>query len=301
MADSTAAADSRATPARAAAKDDDRLDFRDPVLAALLAWLVPGAGHLYQGRTLKAALYAVCVLGLFGWGMGIADGKCVSFRPPTGPNAGNRKEFIHYLGQVGAGLVALPAVVQYRRYYSPANQQAMSQPLDAAFDGVYEPVRGDDDVAVAGQLTLEATGGRFGRLSGQFVGQDATGEPITLEIGDVIQIDAPIGSGRRREVVSAVMDGSRQVGTLFGSVPRSLADRFEVPLSREAERDVNALYGTRFDLAAVITMIAGLLNFLAVYDAFDGPAYGYDAGSRPEDESPADGEPTAAGSTGEAP
>ena len=31
----------------------------------------------------------------------------------------------------------------------------------------------------------------------------------------------------------------------------------------------------KFDIACVFTWIAGLLNIMAVWDAFDGPAYGY--------------------------
>jgi len=39
------------------------IDLRDPSLAALLAWLWPGAGHVYQRRYGKGILFMVCILG----------------------------------------------------------------------------------------------------------------------------------------------------------------------------------------------------------------------------------------------
>ena len=35
------------------------IDLKEPWLAALLAWLVPGLGHIYQGRTGKGILFFV--------------------------------------------------------------------------------------------------------------------------------------------------------------------------------------------------------------------------------------------------
>ena len=54
--------------------DDPRLDepseieLKEPWIAALLAWLVPGLGHLYQGRTGKGLLFFICVMGTFVFG-----------------------------------------------------------------------------------------------------------------------------------------------------------------------------------------------------------------------------------------
>mgnify|MGYP001765665878 CR=1 FL=1 len=36
--------------------DKIEIDLRQPTVAAILAWLIPGAGHLYQRRYFKAAL-----------------------------------------------------------------------------------------------------------------------------------------------------------------------------------------------------------------------------------------------------
>ena len=269
------------------AADSPAVDLRDPIVAVVLAFLVPGLGHLYQRRLVKAAIYFVCVLGLFGWGMSMAEGQCVSFRPPTGENVGNRKEFIHYLGQVGCGLVTLPAIVQYRRYVSPENSTFRSDGLEAPFVGTYRKRRTadglpDDDLELIGTIRLAPTGAQFGGMRGEVVARTGDAAELRIPVEDV-DIEKPLENHPRRALAGLVLtDSGVQAGSVDGSVPRPLADRYLVPLSSEAEQRINAELGTRFDLAAVITMIAGLLNFLAMYDAYAGPAYGYDA-SLPEE------------------
>jgi hypothetical protein len=102
-------------------KSQEEIDFRnnvelkDPALAAFLAWLVPGLGHLYQGRKAKAALFCVCILGTFIYGLylgsseSLGAGRVVYFRWHK------EEKRLPYLCQVGAGVVALPALVQARR------------------------------------------------------------------------------------------------------------------------------------------------------------------------------------------
>lgn len=89
--------------------ESEVVELRDPVLAAFLAWLIPGAGHLYQRRVGKGLLFFICILGAFFIGMVLGDGRVVyaSF---------NRSDYrLPYLCQVGAGLPALPALVQSYR------------------------------------------------------------------------------------------------------------------------------------------------------------------------------------------
>ncbi len=82
------------------------VDLKHPGLAALLAWLWPGAGHLYQGRIAKGILYMVCITSIYFYGLAIGHGHVVyaSWRPF------DRR--LPYLCQVGVGLPALPAMVQ---------------------------------------------------------------------------------------------------------------------------------------------------------------------------------------------
>ena len=53
------------------------IELKDPRLAAFLAWLVPGLGHIYQGRTGKGILFSICILGTFFYGMYIGSGRVV--------------------------------------------------------------------------------------------------------------------------------------------------------------------------------------------------------------------------------
>jgi len=82
------------------------VDLKNPAWAAFLAWLWPGAGHIYQGRYGKAILFMSCILVTYFWGLAMGQGHVVysSFRQ-------NDVRY-QYILQLGVGLPALPAVVQ---------------------------------------------------------------------------------------------------------------------------------------------------------------------------------------------
>jgi hypothetical protein len=88
-----------------------KVDLRNPYLAAFLAWLVPGLGHAYQGRRGKAALYFVCIVGLFVLGLIVGDGKVVYWRW-VNPMRDAENFRVSYIFQFFAGLPALPALLQ---------------------------------------------------------------------------------------------------------------------------------------------------------------------------------------------
>jgi len=161
------------------------VDLKNPPLAALLAWLLPGAGHLYQGRTAKGVLYMICILTTYFYGFWLGQGHVVyaSWRPE------DRR--LPYLCQVGVGLPALPAIVQAQ---------------------------------------LKKRGGPL------LFGTDMMAPP------DV--------------------DPDRDIN----EPPDQLAR-----WNQEA--------GVGFELGTLFTMVAGLLNILAIYDAFAGPVF-----SKPDEE-----------------
>jgi hypothetical protein len=82
------------------------IELKDPVVAAILAWLVPGLGHLYQRRTGKGLLFMVCLLSTFFFGLYLSGGRAV-YASWT-----QTDQRLYYLCQVGVGLPALPALVQ---------------------------------------------------------------------------------------------------------------------------------------------------------------------------------------------
>jgi hypothetical protein len=87
------------------------IDLRNRYLAAFLAWLVPGLGHLYQGRRGKALLYASCILGLYFVGLALGEGKIVYWEWIS-PLRDPEKFRASYLCQFFVGLPALPGLIQ---------------------------------------------------------------------------------------------------------------------------------------------------------------------------------------------
>lgn len=96
---------------------DAPLALPNPRTAALLAWLFPGLGHLYQGRRAKGFLFMGSIVGLFAAGMVIGEAKVAyaSTLPltPLGP-------FVYdgwpFLCQSGIGAVAIPGWIERARY-----------------------------------------------------------------------------------------------------------------------------------------------------------------------------------------
>jgi hypothetical protein len=174
--------------------DEDliEVDLKNPSLAAGLGWFWPGAGHLYQGRYAKGVLFMVCILSTYLFGLAIGGGRVVyaSWTP-----ADRRWQ---YLCQVGAGAVALPALVQSRR---------VKNGQEPFWDGWMAP-------------------------------------PVSDQFGDAEAVD---------ELSS-----------------------------------LHFQYHAYFELGTLYTMIAGLLNLLAVYDAYAGPVMvirSEDPAKKPPDES----------------
>jgi hypothetical protein len=192
------------------------VDLRDPWLAAVLAWLVPGAGHLYQGRIAKAILFFVSIVGTFAFGMYLGGGHVVY----ASLRAEDRR--LPYFCQVGVGLPALPALVQAERMRGPTPKAPFwNSPTGA----IMAPPR----------------------LPGQIV---------------------PRGSIADRD-----SEDVRIIPEQYSNNPeaqRQYRERYVVN-RRDELHDWNLRFHSFFELGTVYTMIAGLLNVLAIYDAFSGP------------------------------
>ncbi len=74
----------------------DRTDL-SPVMALVLGWLVPGAGHAYAGRWGKAVLFAVLITGLLVAGLALGDWSNIDHQNPDGSLR------LWYVAQVCAG------------------------------------------------------------------------------------------------------------------------------------------------------------------------------------------------------
>jgi hypothetical protein len=56
----------------------DRAQTTNPTLISIAAWLVPGAGHLWQGRTQKGVVFLVAIPLMFATGLWL-DGRLFPF------------------------------------------------------------------------------------------------------------------------------------------------------------------------------------------------------------------------------
>lgn len=114
------------------------VELRDPWVAAGLAFLLPGAGHLYQGRTTKGLIFMICVLGTFFYGLVLGQGRVVyaSWEPDSGkPLVAQLLQ--PYLCQVFVGVPAFPAIVERMRFPT-------ATPL---FGGIMMPPKDDTELA----------------------------------------------------------------------------------------------------------------------------------------------------------
>ena len=103
------------------------------VFAALLSYLVPGLGQVFQGRVGKGLLFFVGLYGLFFYGMAMGQWRNVWLPDTAGMPpleiAGRHLPGVptavwyrpQFLGQFWMGTAAWPAVVQYR-YHDPARK-----------------------------------------------------------------------------------------------------------------------------------------------------------------------------------
>jgi hypothetical protein len=58
----------------------DRVQSTHPTVISIAAWLVPGVGHLWQGRTQKGAIFLVAIPLMFAIGLWL-NGRLFPFEP----------------------------------------------------------------------------------------------------------------------------------------------------------------------------------------------------------------------------
>jgi hypothetical protein len=104
----------------AAMEDSQRpeINLKDPLLAAFLAWLLPGLGHAYQGRYAKAILFFVFIVGTFIFGVYLGSSGEVGVGRVVYASWREEDRRFSYLAQVCVGLPALPALVQANRVHN---------------------------------------------------------------------------------------------------------------------------------------------------------------------------------------
>lgn len=171
------------------AVDGQRVDLRNRALAAFLAWLVPGLGHMYQGRYTKGGLFFVCILSawILGFALGGSHVVYASWQP------GDKRW--HFLLQAGAGAVTMPAMIQgnrMRKHTDAASGRTLKsyQPLWGGFMAPpHRPVVESEADEVAAWYAQRGAGYEMGTwytviagLLNILVIYDAYGGPLAVPI-----------------------------------------------------------------------------------------------------------------------
>lgn len=99
--------------------------------AAFVGWLVPGWGHILQGRIGKGLLFSTCVIGLFLWGYAMGHGRVVYLRWDE------QEHRWPYFAQIGAGALALPALIPHRDWLPERWAAFEAVPTDAELDDLH--------------------------------------------------------------------------------------------------------------------------------------------------------------------
>ncbi len=282
-----------------------KIDLKKPWIAATLAYLIPGAGHLYQRRFFKGILYFTCILGTFYCGMHLGNWKIVYLRWEPGYKT------IGYFSQVLVGLPALPALIQWTRYAPPPVDHTsahrrnekytwINKPISTTFDGRMRI--GDDGPidSISGHITIEPVKGKSGwDVTGTFKGLRNGHAQTELTVVNLIEIGPALFASEETNYAQLVEDDAiiprvfssnrrylycrveprehqeSKAAYIEGTIPRKLRDWYQVPLENAGQEDLHKNLGKLVELAQVFTWIAGLLNLLAIWDALEGPAYGY--------------------------
>ncbi len=269
------------------------LGLKNPALAAFLSWLIPGAGQMYQGRTFKGVLFCICILGMFFCGVQMGEGRPVycyyemnADRMDNQNGSARRFRNYGYISQFLVGLPALPAIVQTKRFDSPNNTNELDGPVDVLFEGVLLGGEDGQIQKITGSLNLKQSAGVRGpEIEGRFLGTlQPSGEKVDLELrennfNDDGSLGRKISADPKRYIsleVAKVVKGPESLGTVLqGTIPRPFRNWYQVPLQDPQLQDMNARLGKRWELAMVFTWIAGLLNILVIWDAYEGPAYDF--------------------------
>ncbi len=273
---------------------DPRVPLKNPLLAAVLALVIPGAGHWYQERKFKSVIFFCGILTLHFWGTFLGHGQPVYSHvvvrsTPDSPqyeDSEPRSSFSWgYAAQAFTGLPAWPALIQRGRFKKTDDTVGfLDHAIDEQFVGVLKLDEGLESSrrAVTGHLQVRPAAEEGSRnVSGTLTLDESSIDPEN-PIRE-IQLEGPFRQGRKvfgspwRRIACSIQaaDGAESFGEIEGSVPRSFLNWFQAPRDNEELDRMSGSLARQFDVASVCTWIAGLLNLLAIWDAAQGPAYGY--------------------------
>jgi len=77
---------------------------RMAIIAPIVGWLIPGAGHIIQKRYIRGLLLLISVVAMFLIGLGL-NGRVY------GPNGGDILEMLGFVGDLGSGVLYFLAMI----------------------------------------------------------------------------------------------------------------------------------------------------------------------------------------------
>jgi hypothetical protein len=259
---------------------DPRIRLKNRFLAVILAWLLPGAGHFYQERRLKSAIYFCSIVGLWVMAMHLSEWKVMAApynerneRPPL-------IQVLRFGAQSGIGLPAVCSVVQRERARNDENAavRVLKDTFQTEFTGrvSYPGERATIVGDVTGTVSFTETQGQFGpSMEGSFKGTTTEGLDVDVELNGAASLGRPVDGDHRRTLTAQITREGDSIGDLRGTISRSPWNWLFVPLNAQQEMDLHRRLGKFHELATLLSVVAGLLNILVIFDAYGGPAYGY--------------------------
>jgi hypothetical protein len=95
-------------PSKPTPGSEPPIELKDPFVAGILAWLIPGLGHFYQGRNAKGALFSICILGTFVYGLYLGGSSQLGWGRAVYFNFDDKEWRLPWLCQIGVGLPTVP-------------------------------------------------------------------------------------------------------------------------------------------------------------------------------------------------
>ena len=109
--------------------NDQSIQLKDPLVAGILAWLIPGLGHFYQGRNAKGALFAICIMGTFLYGLYLGGSKEVGWGRAVYFSFRTNDWRLPWLCQIGVGFPTVPmTLLQWKLQDKPILNGFMAPP-----------------------------------------------------------------------------------------------------------------------------------------------------------------------------
>ncbi|MDR3197871.1 MAG: hypothetical protein LBU34_08400 [Planctomycetaceae bacterium] len=88
------------------------INLKNPVIAGILTWLVPGLGHYYQGRITKAILFFFCIVPTFWIGCVLGSSPEIGFARNVYCSWRFQDKRLFFIPQACLGMAAIPAGLQ---------------------------------------------------------------------------------------------------------------------------------------------------------------------------------------------